>query len=221
MPTLTNTSAALAEIAYALDELKADGVTLFTRYGAGHTYLGHADLIPIWKALNDRKAVVFIHPTHAVDTTLVAKNLPQPITDYPHETTRTAVHLIASNTLKDHAPNCKIILSHAGGTLPYIANRVAGLPDVGMVDKSREEIFAEIGSFYFDLAISSAPETIELLLHYTTPDHILYGSDYPYAPPKLVSRFAEMLDNAELSDEVREGINCENALKLFPRLRKG
>jgi predicted TIM-barrel fold metal-dependent hydrolase len=220
MPTLTNTSAALAEIAYAFDELKADGVTLFTRYGEGHTYLGHADLVPIWKALNDRQAVVFIHPTHAVDTTLVAPNLPQPITDYPHETTRAAVHLIASNTLKEHASKCKIILSHAGGTLPYIANRVTALPDVGMLNKTREEILAEISSFYFDLAISSSQETIQLLLHYTTPDHLLYGSDYPYAPPKLVTRFAEMLDNADLGEEVQRSINSENALKLFPRLRK-
>jgi 6-methylsalicylate decarboxylase len=220
MPTLTNTAAALAEIAYALDELKADGVTLFTRYGEGHTYLGHETFVPIWKALNERRAVVFIHPTHAVDTALVARNLPQPIVDYPHETTRAATSLIASNTLKDHAADCKIILSHAGGTLPYLANRVAVLQDVGMLDKSHEDILAEIGSFYFDVALSSSKEVIQLLLHYTRPDHLLFGTDYPYAPKKTVTKITEAFDGADLPEELKRAINHENALRLFPRLQK-
>ena len=221
MPTLTNTSAALEEVRYVLDELKADGVTLFTRYGEGHMYLGHEAFIPIWKALNDRSAVVFIHPTHAVDTTLIAPNLPQPIVDYPHETTRAATSLIASNTLKQHAQSCKIILSHAGGTLPYLAQRVASLSDVKMLDKPREEILKEIGSFYFDVALSSSSEIISMLLKYTSANHLLYGSDYPYAPPGLVKTFVEMFDKADLDEGVRNALNRENAFKLFPRLRKG
>lgn len=34
---------ALTELSHALDELKADGVTLFTRYGPDNHYLGHPD----------------------------------------------------------------------------------------------------------------------------------------------------------------------------------
>ena len=44
-PILDDVEAAIAEIAFALDKLHADGITLYTRYG--HTYLGHADLKPI------------------------------------------------------------------------------------------------------------------------------------------------------------------------------
>lgn len=81
----------LLKIAYALDTLGADGVTVFTRYGEGHTYLGNPSLEPIWAELNRRKCVVFVHPTHPVDTTMVNRQLPQPAIDYPHETTRTAM----------------------------------------------------------------------------------------------------------------------------------
>jgi predicted TIM-barrel fold metal-dependent hydrolase len=97
--------------------LKADGVTLFTRYGDGNYYLGHEKFKPIWDELDKRAAVVFIHPTHPVDITPVNKLLAQPIIDYPHETTRTAVDLIVSDTIRTHR-NVKIILSHAGGTHP-------------------------------------------------------------------------------------------------------
>lgn len=43
--------------------------------------------------------------------------------DYPQQTTRCAVDLVFRGTITAH-PNVKIILSHAGGTLPYLAQRV-------------------------------------------------------------------------------------------------
>jgi 6-methylsalicylate decarboxylase len=109
LPDLLNTELALKEIEYGLDTLKADGVILFTRYGNNNHYLGHPNFRPIWEELNRRKAVVFVHPTHAVDTNLVNKHLPQPMFDYPHETGRTAMDLILSDTLATVAKDCKIV----------------------------------------------------------------------------------------------------------------
>jgi hypothetical protein len=59
-----------------MDVLHVDGVTIFTRYGDNHTYLGHPSLEPIWAELNRRKAAVFVHPTLPVDTTMVITNFP-------------------------------------------------------------------------------------------------------------------------------------------------
>jgi hypothetical protein len=56
----------------------------------------------------------------------IASILPQPIVDYPQQTTRTAVDLVFTGTLRAH-PHVKPILSHSGGTLPYLADRVCGL----------------------------------------------------------------------------------------------
>lgn len=219
MPDLRNTAAALAEIEYIFDTLAADGVLLMTRYGTTNMYLGHPEFAPIWQALNERQAVVLIHPTHSVDTNLVAKNIPQPIVDYPHETTRTAIDIVMSNGRQQY-PDIKIILAHAGGTLPYLAKRAAALSDVGLTNKSVEEISKDIGSFYFDLALSSSKQTIEMLLQYTSADHILYGSDYPYAPRKTIDRFAQELDQADFSADLATAFNFGNASKLFPRLNR-
>jgi len=208
--------AAIDEAAFALDKLGADGVTLFTRYGKH--YLGHPGFQPLWDELDRRGTVVFIHPTHSLSHDMVSPALPQPVIDYPHETTRTAVDLIQSNTVKEH-PNVKIILSHAGGTLPYLATRAAHLAaDAGFSSVAPEDFLEQARSFYFDLALSSNPLTLDLLLGFAKPDHILYGSDFPYAPTASIQTHVQMLDNYKGLDDARAySIARGAALQLFPR----
>ncbi|PIG83910.1 hypothetical protein AARAC_001845 [Aspergillus arachidicola] len=218
LPDLLDTEAALAEIRYALDELNADGVTLYTRYGDGNYYLGHPKIQPIWEELNRRSAVVFIHPTHPIDTNLVNEMLPQPMIDYPHETTRTAVDLITTDTIRKYS-NCKVILSHGGGNLPWLARRPAVmLPDLGLSKMTAEHFIENARMFYFDLALTDAETQLPLLQEFALPGHILFGSDFPYAPEATVRHFSGELSKAKLSEQDRTEINRQSALKLFPRL---
>ncbi|OJI87283.1 hypothetical protein ASPTUDRAFT_74108 [Aspergillus tubingensis CBS 134.48] len=210
---------ALAEIKYALDVLKAEGVTLFTRYGPGNQYLGSPEFKPIWEELNSRKAVVFIHPTHPADTTRVNPLLPQPAIDYPHETTRTAVDMIITNTKRSY-PDCKVILSHAGGTLPFLITRICTVSKEAattarIYGKSSEEIMEDFRSFYFDLALSSSEAGLKLILEVIPHDHITYGSDFPYASPDKSLGFKQILDGFPLDPELRDKIYFGNANKLF------
>ncbi|KAM7183942.1 amidohydrolase [Naviculisporaceae sp. PSN 640] len=221
-PLADNLSAVLEEVSYALDTLGADGVTLFTRYGKH--YLGHSSFRPLWDELDKRGAVVFIHPTHSVGADLVSSLLPQPVIDYPHETTRTALDLITSGTFKDH-PNVKIILSHAGGTLPYLATRAAHLlSDFGLTSQvSADDFLEQAKSFYFDLALSGNPLTLELLFKFAKPGHVLYGSDFPYAPTKSINTHVEMLNGyveEKLDKETAYSAERGAALKLFPRFKR-
>ncbi|KAH0175023.1 2-amino-3-carboxymuconate-6-semialdehyde decarboxylase, partial [Aureobasidium melanogenum] len=226
LPDILDTQAALVELQYALDVLKADGVTLFTRYGKGNTYLGHPDVQPIWKELNRRACVVFIHPTHPVDTNTVNPRTPQPIIDYPHETTRTAYDMLTQGTRLKY-PACKVILSHAGGTLPYLISRPTGLvrkmPDAAAKDRigaTYDEMMVGFQSFHYDLALSTSPAVLKLLLENVPHDHILYGSDFPYAPPPAYPAFLEDLENSTMTSELRDKINFGNAINLIPRLSK-
>ncbi|KAL3444393.1 hypothetical protein BJX65DRAFT_319998 [Aspergillus insuetus] len=224
LPNILDTEDALAEIAYGLDTLHADGVTLFTRYGSKNTYLGHPDVEPIWAELNRRKCVVFIHPTHPVDTNPVNPKLPQPAIDYPHETTRTAMDMIVNGTRQKY-PSCKVILSHAGGALPYLISRVTvpmcKAPDFAVSHRmgtTHGKSMEAFRSFHFDLALSSSPQVLDMLLKLVPHDHILFGSDFPYAPVTAYPAFLEELEGYEMTKDLRDMINFGNAIKLFPRL---
>jgi predicted TIM-barrel fold metal-dependent hydrolase len=153
-----------------------------------NTYLGHADIEPIWAELRRRRAVVFVHPTQPVDTAKVNDKMPQPMIDYPHETTRAAMDMIMAGTRRKY-PGCKVILSHAGGALPYLISRVAELlrkaPDAAArwrTGTTHEMVMSDFRSFHSDLALSSAPGALRMLLDMVPHRHILYGVSFRPRP---------------------------------------
>ncbi|KAI0876620.1 amidohydrolase family protein [Hypoxylon argillaceum] len=217
---LEDVAVAIEELCYAFDTLEADGVTLFTNYGG--KYLGHQDFQPLWRELNQRGAVVFIHPISENGLGCPHTNaLPPPIVDFPHETTKTAVNLITSDTVKNN-PNCKIILSHGGGTLPFVATRVANLAaDIGLVAKTADEFMEEAKSFYFDLALTCYEDPVTLLTSFARENHLLWGSDFPFAREMTIENQILCLESLTTAPETRESIMKGAAVRLFPRFGKG
>ncbi|KAJ5148307.1 hypothetical protein N7526_001659 [Penicillium atrosanguineum] len=53
--------------------------------------------------------------------------------------------------------------------------------------------------FYFDLALTGSSFALPFLQKFAPSDHILFGSDFPYAPEATVRRFSKELDEAGLS----------------------
>jgi len=140
--------------------------------------------------------------------------VPTFVADFLLDTTRAAIGLARSGTL-ERCPHLKVILSHAGGFVPYAAYRIAiaasaaGNPLEGM---------ARLGRFYFDTALSGSPTALPSLLAFAEPDHVLFGSDFPYAPPLAVGAFTGMYEAFALGDARRASIDRGAAERLFPRL---
>jgi 6-methylsalicylate decarboxylase len=138
----------------------------------------------------------------------------------PHETGRAAIDMLLSDTLS-LAQDCEIILSHAGGTLPYLNDRVAGmLPHTPfVVNKITSEIIELAKLFYFDTVLSSNSGVLDLLLKFAKKGHVLFGSDFPNSPNEAIKYYTEQLEGHS-SEQVGKKITYENAFALFPRLRK-
>lgn len=210
---LPDIDGALVELAHTLDVLKADGVILLSNY-EGH-YLGDPLFEPIWAELDRRAATVFVHPSKPAIPTI--DGIPGPIVDYPFDTTRAAVQLVLNGIIPRFG-RVRVILSHGGGFLPYAALRFAELASAALPEKPRvADVMDAFRSFYFDTALSAGPSALPSLLAFAKPGHILYGSDFPYAPAAVGASFTAQLDNyAGLSPEALAAINNGNARALFP-----
>ncbi|WP_248279135.1 amidohydrolase family protein [Brevibacterium sp. 'Marine'] len=207
---LPDVDGSIAEATRAVDELHADGVVVLSNVRG--RYLGDPSYAPLWEMLAEREVVVFVHP-EAPQLTMLP-GLPSPLLDFPFDTTRSALHLVANGVLRRH-PNLRIILSHAGGFLPYAAYRFKGAAQFND-DVTAETILQDLRRFYFDTALSSSPTALPSLLAFAEPTHITYGSDFPFAPN--TAEFDAMLDDYEADAPTHHAINRGNAETLFPRL---
>jgi predicted TIM-barrel fold metal-dependent hydrolase len=203
----------VAEIVRSLDELHADGVVLLAN-NAG-TYLGEAGQDPLFAALNDRSAVVFIHPAELPGPSV--PGVPPFATDFLLDTTR-AAYLLVRNGIRNRYPKIRFILSHAGGFVPYASYRMA-VTITGDTGRSPADILDDFASFYFDTALSSSAAALPTLLAFAKPGHITFGSDFPFAPIAAGKLFAAGLETYPgIDDGARGAIERTNALALFPRL---
>ena len=112
----------------------------------------------------------------------------------------------------------KIILSHAGGFVPYASHRLAAAI-TAETQRPPFEVLDDFASFYFDTALSGSPAALPSLLAFAKPGHVLFGSDWPYAPPIAVGYFTAQLDAyGALDADGHAAIDRGNAEALFPRL---
>lgn len=122
---LADTEGALRETEYALDTLKADGISLFSSYG--DVWLGHATFAPVYEELNRRKALVYVHPVLAnccANLSVVKDGVPNEIAmiEFGTDTTRALAGLIFSG-MTTKFPDITWIFAHGGGTMPFLIER--------------------------------------------------------------------------------------------------
>ena len=186
---MPDVDATLKAIGRAFDHYQANGVILLSSYKG--VYLGDPTFAPVWDELNRHKAVVFIHPGDPELKPL--PGMPQPVVDFPMDSTRNAVSMVGAGVLS-RCKDVKVILSHAGGFLPYAATRFALLMhEYATKDKSQDELMRDFKRFYLDTALS-APDGMPSLMAFAEPGHVVFGSDNPYISPGDQAMFSKKMD---------------------------
>jgi predicted TIM-barrel fold metal-dependent hydrolase len=204
--------ASVAEIVRVLDDLKADGVVLLAN-NAG-VYRGQDGQHELFTALNERSAVVFIHPADLPGPTV--PGIAPFAADFLLDTTR-AAYLLVRNGIRQKFPNIRFILSHAGGFVPYASHRMA-VAITAETGRSPADTLDDFSSFYFDTALSSSAAALPTLLAFAKPGHITFGSDWPFAPVAAGKFFAAGLETyPDLDASDRDAIDQTNAVALFRR----
>lgn len=213
---MPDVEAATAEAVHALDTLHADGVVLLAN--SRGTYLGAEGQDALFAALDERAAVVFVHPAELPGD--VVPGVVPFAADFLLDTSR-AAYLLVRNGVVRRYPRIRFVLSHAGGFVPYAAHRMA----MGVADDTGASIrdtLTDLRSFYFDTALSASPASLAALLAFARPERIVFGSDWPFAPDTVVHYFAagleEHLRHTPFGTTISAAIDHGNAAALFPRL---
>jgi predicted TIM-barrel fold metal-dependent hydrolase len=211
---LPDTEGSLREIEYALDHLGADGFALTTNYL--DRYPGDEVFRPVFEELNERKAVVYFHPTAASFAFNTIPGVPPPTIEFPFDTTRAIVSLLFGGTFH-RCSNIKWIFSHGGGALAMFAHRLQGLaknrPELGA--RVPNGVMHELSKLYVDVVGVTTPGAMRAVLDIVPLSHLLFGSDYPFWDPDVTVKGLAAL---KLSAADLAAIERENALRLMPGL---
>jgi predicted TIM-barrel fold metal-dependent hydrolase len=202
----------LAEIAYALDVLKLDGIC--TTSNIRGVYLGDASFDPWMEELNRRGATLFVHP--AVEMPEVPKG---PLyLELSFDSARMVRNMISSGA-KRRFSDIKVIATHAGGPMPFLAHRYQMIESYISGGKlSEDDIKADLASFYYDLTTCMSESTLTSILHLARPSQLLMGFDYPYAPSSFIEPEIErFFAHRDLSSVEKIAVCSGNALRLIPR----
>ncbi|KAI0347252.1 amidohydrolase 2 [Trametopsis cervina] len=220
LPDMRDVEGALLEIQYALDVLRADGISLSSSYGEGGegVYLGDARFDVVWRELDRRETVVFVHGTQ----TNSSKPYPHawlglPITEVPNETFKAAAHLVVTGT-KRRYPRVRIILAHFGGTAMALMPRVSVLAGQMGCPLTAPEVIEDFASFYVESALSAHESTVRLVEDVVGRKRMLFGTDYPAVGLDAVQWYTENLERCYARDaEGLATVTRQSALDLFPR----
>jgi predicted TIM-barrel fold metal-dependent hydrolase len=204
----------LAEIDYAFDTLKADGINLSTSFG--DRWPGDPAYKAVFEELNRRKAVVFFHPYAPNCCGSLNSGVPPGFLELPYDSGRAIMSLLLSGSLA-RLRDIRWLFSHGGGVMPMLAGRVAYFTAArkDTAEIAPDGVLAEFRRLHYDTANAAWPMSMAGLLKMVPSSQIVFGTDFPYVPTTLQ---ADALEKNGLSADALAAIQHDNAVRLIPRL---
>jgi predicted TIM-barrel fold metal-dependent hydrolase len=117
-------------------------------------------------------------------------------------------------------PDIRWILSHGGGTTPFLLSRFTR-QEADMKEREKRlpnGVIYELKKFYYDTAQANHPGALAALLKLAPVSQILFGTDYPYrtGAEEINGLTAQHFAAADL-----RAIERDNSLRILPRLNGG
>ena len=212
---LPDVDGSLAEIEHAFGTLGADGIYLQTSYD--DKWPGDPAFVPVFDELNRRKAIVFVHPTEPCCCANLLPGIPSNVIEFVFDTTRAITSFLVNGTFA-RCPDIRFIFCHSGGTMPVLAARINGFFQARPALHSQvpNGVLFELKKLHYDIANATNPSSLAALMNLVPTTQMLWGSDFPY---RAVGPTATGWDNYQVSAEIKQAVNRDNALKLFRRFQ--
>jgi aminocarboxymuconate-semialdehyde decarboxylase len=205
---LNDPAASVTELERAMKDLGLPGAMVFSN--VNHVALADDRFAALWKKADELEAVIYIHPTYPAGVEAMLDYWLMPLVGFVMDTTLAAAKLVFSGVVERH-PRIRWILTHMGGAIPYLAERLdrgyRAFSDCRTrITRPPSEYLRE---FYYD-TVNFNPAALRLALDFAGENRILAGSDYPHQ----IGSIPLMLDTIgklEVSARVRTKMFGENA----------
>jgi predicted TIM-barrel fold metal-dependent hydrolase len=176
----------LEELAYALDTLRLTGVFLLSNVDG--VYVGDPVSELLLAELNRRRAMVLLHPNHVrrgnENSALYSW------VEYPLDVARVYLRLVYNDVFVRY-PNISWILAHAGGAVPFLAERLGKahyakegglrwwriIRDLAARRNGGLELAKGVS---YETASFESPVVLAALRKLVEPEQILFGSNFPW-----------------------------------------
>ncbi len=137
-----------------------------------------------------------------------------PLVRFLFDTTLAAAKLVFSG-LTERFPRMRWVLSHLGGAIPYLAERLdRGFHAFSECRANIQRPPSEcLRQFYYD-TVNFDPHALQLAVGFAGAGQILASSDYPHQIGSIEQRFA-IIRALEVSEAERAAILGGNAARLL------
>jgi 6-methylsalicylate decarboxylase len=204
----------LREVEYAYDTLKVDGVGIYSNDNQGR-WPGDPYFEPLWKELNRRNAIVYMHPLAPPCCSDLKYGAAASMVEFDFDVTRGVVSIVVNGVMNRY-PNIRFITVHSGGTVPMLAGRMNDRIPPNAKQYLPDGIYPALRKWYFDIAHASFPWPYAAMKAFMPESQILFGTDY--APEPIESTVNE-LPGLKLEPKFEQMMLRGNAERLFPRFR--
>ena len=175
---LNDPAASVRELERACRQLHLPGAMLFSNVNG--VALADPRFWPLYELADELGAILHIHPTDPVGVEAMRDFWLMPLVGFLFDTTLAAAKLVFSG-VPERFPRIRWVLSHLGGAIPYLAERLDRgyrvFPDCrAHIPQPPSEYLRQ---FYFD-TVNFDPEALMLAIGFAGAEHLLAGSDYAH-----------------------------------------
>jgi uncharacterized protein len=228
---MNNPDAAVREAIFAVEELGARGIQLFTNVNGKP--LSAPEFYPVFETMARYDLPILVHPMRGQNFSDYATETASQheiwfTFGWPYETSACMARLIFSG-LFDKLPDIKIMSHHMGGMIPYFSNKIGlgfqqiffGQPEVNPAAAQAGLTYQPLDYFhklYGDTALNGSAAATRCGLDFFGVSHALFATDAPFdsgGGGQFIETTIAAIDSLDLSPADRAAIYDGNARKLL------
>jgi aminocarboxymuconate-semialdehyde decarboxylase len=169
---------------------------------------------PVWAEIDRRGLPVLVHPTDppGVDLMDMTKFDLSWSVGFMFDTTLAFARMIFEGFF-DRYPNLKMIVSHGGGTLPYLVGRFEKGDEVELAVRRqmKRKPTDYLRHIYYD-CITYDAGALRYIISVVGADHVMFGTDWPHWVHDTKGSFA---NTAALPQDQCDALRSGNARRVF------